>query len=110
MGLALGADSVLGSGCFGFRDTFHDGYRHGGFKIDRMGGEETVSIEKTIRTLSNLAELIKYEITESEEAKEDDIHIIAVNEDDFKAVENALNMIRGLKILNSIFSAEEGSE
>ena len=72
-----------------------------------MGGENQMSIDKTIRTLAVLGETIKDELMEPKEEMSE-VNLIAVSEEDYWAIENAVNTIRGLKILNSIFKDEEG--
>ena len=66
-----------------------------------------MSIDKTIRTLAVLGETIMDELASPKEEMTE-VHLIAVSEDDYWAVENALNTLRGLKILNGIFKDEEG--
>ena len=66
-----------------------------------------MSIDKTIRTLAVLGETIKDELTEPKEEMSE-VHLIAVSEEDYWAIENAVNTLRGLKILNGIYKDEEG--
>lgn len=66
-----------------------------------------MSIDKTIRTLAVLGETIMDELAEPKEEMSE-VHLIAVSEDDYWAIENAVNTLRGLKILNGIYKDEEG--
>lgn len=67
-----------------------------------------MSIDKTIRTLAVLGETIKDELTAEKKDEMSEVHLIAVSEEDYWAIENAVNTLRGLKILNGIFKDEEG--
>lgn len=66
------------------------------------------SLEETIMTLETLGELIKDELAAQKE-DDSDVHMIAVNDGDYWAIENAVNTLRGLRILNGIYKDEEGS-
>lgn len=73
-----------------------------------MGGENQMSIGKTIRTLAVMGETIKDELTAEKKDDMSEVNLIAVSEDDYWAIENAVNTLRGLKILKGIFKDEEG--
>ena len=69
------------------------------------------SLEKTIGQLASMGELI---LDELGTPKEDEaaVNLIAVSEEDYWAIENAVNTLRGhplrcLRILNGIFKEEE---
>lgn len=67
-----------------------------------------MSIDKTIRTLAVLGETIEDELTAEKKDEMSEVHLIAVSEEDYWAIENAVNTLRGLKILNGIYKDEEG--
>lgn len=67
-----------------------------------------MSIDKTLRTLTVLGETIADELGKPKDDMSE-VNLIAVSEDDYWAIENAINTLRGLKILNGIFKDEEGS-
>ena len=65
-----------------------------------------MNIDKTIQTLAILAETIMDELTAIKDDMSE-VHLVAVSDEDYWAIENAVNTLRGLKILNSIFKDEE---
>lgn len=67
-----------------------------------------MSIDKTIRTLAVLGETIWDELTAEKKDEMSEVNLIAVSEEDYWAIENAVNTLRGLKILNGIYKDEEG--
>lgn len=67
-----------------------------------------MSIDKTLRTLTVLGETIADELGKPKDDMSE-VNLIAVSEDDYWAIENAINTLRGLKILNGIFKDEGGS-
>lgn len=67
-----------------------------------------MSIDKTIQTLSVLEETMWDELTgEKEDMSE--VYLVAISEEDYWALKNAINTLKGLNILNSIYKDEEGS-
>ena len=64
------------------------------------------SLEKTIGQLATMGELILDELGTPKEDKAV-VHLIAVSEEDYWAIENAVNTLRGLRILNGIYKDDE---
>lgn len=73
-----------------------------------MGGENQMSIDKTIRTLSVLGETIKDELTAEKKDDMSEVNLIAVSEEDYQAITDAVAALKGIRILNGIFKDEEG--
>lgn len=73
-----------------------------------MGGENQMSIDKTIRTLAVLGETIKDELTAEKKDDMSEVHLIAVSAEDYRAITDAVAALKGIRILNGIFKDEEG--
>lgn len=73
-----------------------------------MGGENQMSIDKTIRTLSVLGETIKDELTAEKKDDMSEVNLIAVSAEDYQAITDAVAALKGIRILNGIFKDEEG--
>lgn len=67
-----------------------------------------MSIDKTIRILAILGEIIKDELTAEKKDEMSEAHLIAVSAEDYQAITDAVAALKGIRILNSIFKDEEG--
>ena len=67
-----------------------------------------MSIDKTIRILAILGEIIKDELTAEKKDEMSEAHLITVSAEDYQAITDAVAALKGIRILNSIFKDEEG--